>query len=407
MGALANEVLFGRISFLLTLIAAFISGSMLDFFGLYYTDVADVGVQSSGLKVHPYSVSMVLAFFVLFVYGNKKSIFNYFLRDRICFYCTSLLAYVTVAALVKTGGGGIGFLLDTLWAAMFFDFYLRNASLDSYAGIRKILIVFVIVESFIAVMEAAFSVNLLPIQITYGEYFRSTSLHGHPLNNALIVVGVYLALMVVSANWLSFLIYAFGILSIFAFGARTALVIFFLAGFFIIYQKNKKSALAMGLSLSFAFFVGLSLIFVTVEFGLADRIVGEFYFDDSANSRIDALLLFDSMTFTEFLWGIDVESQKDLMALNNIGVIENFWIGYFVNFGLFIGGPLAVFLLLFFYNLYRSASSNNFLRLFCILTFILVASSNNSLTVKTVSLVLFVVSYRVMVRYGENSEFLS
>ena len=132
---------------------------------------------------------------------------------------------------------------------------------------------------------------------------------------------------------------------------------------------------------------GAALIFGT---SLGERIVQLAKFDASAQTRLDVFKLFDHLSTSDLLYGIDfAEINFLLKTYKDVDIIENCWIGLLLMLGAILFVVFALSMLGFLRSIARGRGA---LALFAIVNFLLVASANNSLRTQTASLVIFVVA---------------
>ncbi|RZL61823.1 MAG: hypothetical protein EOO93_11865 [Pedobacter sp.] len=205
------------------------------------------------------------------------------------------------------------------------------------------------------------------------EYFRSNSLLGHPLSNALCVA-VVLAFVAVSdlKKYLKYLLILAGFVALLCFNARFAIIISF--SFYSLYYLAKNK-LKPGSLIALASAV-LVIFFLIVNFNLGDRLlIGNLKADDtSILARVDILdmlqrlnsdLLFrgSGLDFVEKSFGILHIENWLLIIIFDLGILVSIYYVYMI-FKL----PLRSLIRYDFYD-----------KAYIFAVFIIIASSNNSL----------------------------
>lgn len=252
----------------------------------------------------------------------------------------------------------------------------------------KILITFYIAECLVAIYERTTGTLVfgMPNSVTFMEEgdmgaFRSCSLLGHPLQNALIVTTImtFILFSSITNKW-KYSLWLLGYLSILCFNARSSMVGNILILFaYVAIQFNDSKNLLRGVSVlvTVSILLAISYYFMsTYEWG--GRLIDMGLVDDtSAQVRINAFNIFDHVTWKDILWGYS--KNIDMLTHNaGIGILENFWIGWLLQYGIFV---VILFVLLMFFLLRKLYK--NFTLFTAIVTagsFWLTASTNNSLS---------------------------
>ena len=265
---------------------------------------------------------------------------------------------------------------------------------------------FFLVECLISITERMVHRNLLNFSkiltdnIGGAEGFRSYGMVGHPLQNAL-VVSTMMTFFLVSKEKYKYWYWGTGFLAVLCFEARSSIVAnLLILGAYILYLnfdrgRNFYQKLKMNLLL-----VSLTLIGggAAISLGLGSRLMNRGLVDDSsAQVRLDIWKIFDRYSLSDFLFGLDFESVELIMVSMKLSATENFWIDYLFRFGIiFIG-----FMLFLYYNLckelYKGYPKHKIW--FTTSTFILIASTNNSLSAYWLPLFIFLFSIVLFSHY--------
>jgi hypothetical protein len=233
----------------------------------------------------------------------------------------------------------------------------------------------------------------------YFDYFRSTALYGHPLNNALIMSVLTIILFLATKNsYLKMAVLAAGMISIFCFGARGALLGVFGGIFLNIllnafgFTKDPNRNIKSGLMYLASF--ALILILVISFTNLGDRITGLAKVDESAEARVGTLNILDQVNIEDLIWtGVSLDKVDKLQYLSGVEIIENFYIVWLLNFGLIFTIILIISLIRFLYNMMRNVGAD--VKLSILFTLIIVSSTNNSLSSSTYVITILVMAYYI------------
>ncbi|WP_238295148.1 hypothetical protein [Caballeronia novacaledonica] len=287
------------------LLALFVSGAALNSLGLNYSGSDSVG----GLKMHPYvMLTLVAALAMLPARSNGPSRLSD-RRFRVPAIWSLVAATVLVGKAAIAGAQTLGFLVDTVLASFWVASLVPFMSDRVARRLWRLGFAFVIVESALAVFEVVAKVQFIPIDTWYGSYFRATALHGHPLNNALVLTTVALAVQISATRRVSVLIFFLTTAAISAFGARGALLVYLLLNGFMLLRFGLKSVQRMALV-----WMGAPLSIALVAWMLAsgafgDRISSVGAYDSSSGVRFQSLAIVQYLDWRQVLLGADPSSS--------------------------------------------------------------------------------------------------
>ncbi|MGO4855236.1 VpsF family polysaccharide biosynthesis protein [Phaeovulum sp. W22_SRMD_FR3] len=349
---------------------------------------------SGFFKIHPGSLFISAAFFLIFARRGFR-VFSFDGTPRAATSFFIFLILVIFYVLVRFGSSGVAYIFDTHVCAsmvvILFSF-LRECDLQ---GIKKYSVWFMVLNSTLAIFEVATQTHIMP-EDAYAKFaiFRAYSILGHPLLNA-AATSVFVVLCLARENrrvrdWLAALL---GLAAIMAFGARASFAVTAIAVVCMILgrelsniYKRRAKAVALGLLpivLTLFFLMTMGLLLFTP---LGERLISMSDFSDTSTSaRLSVLSVYDSLNPNEVWWGVDPSYKRTLLIANpDFDTIENFWVAVSLNLGLIMMVPFAVFLLLFLYRVGRRGKPGG---VFAMLVFLIIASTNNSLAIKTPLLV--------------------
>ena len=360
-------------------LALFVSGAALNLLGLNYSGNDSAG----GLKIHPYVMFTLVAMFILLPKLTSDK------RYRTPVVCSVLVLAVLLVKAASTGSKSMGFVVDTVlggcWIAGVAPFMTERV-------VRRVLdlgLAFVIFECAMAVFEVVTRTQFIPIDTWYGSYFRATALQGHPLNNALILVTVSVALQLSRTTWISILAFLFTTAALSAFGARGALTVYLTLNALVFVRFGLRSPGRLALVL-----FGVPVIVAIVGWALwsgtlGERIANVGAFDNSSGVRLQSLEVLEYLDWKQMLIGADPDLIAKLMDRADVSVIENFVVGYVLMFGLVCTLLLFACIWICFRTLMREWNTATRRRLYVMLAaLLLTAMTNNSLMTKTPALFL-------------------
>ncbi len=318
---------------------------------------------------------------------------------------TAFLALISSCisySFLLTGTGNLVVLLDTFLPAGLLAFVLCNAPPHALRHLRWIMQSMLVVNALLALAETASHATLVPLYLNDLPYspheadFRPTALFDHPLTGAVITL---LGLALAPARGWHRLTYS-GLMwaALLAYGGRMAVAAgllivcgthFVSTGNMILYRHPEAAKRVVALAITAG--TALIMALLVISLGLATRLVGHLYWDDSAQARLAQWQLLDHIDVWQWLFGT---RREDLLALlvslrlaTGVEVIENFWLLMFVSLGL-CGFPFFFTALstLFGWCWQRSLLQGRLL----LLSVLLVTSTSNSIGRKSTILVCMV-----------------
>ena len=268
--------------------------------------------------------------------------------------------------------------------------------------IKKIFLTFYLLETSIAILERIIGINIFPwnsdnifnIQYDGITDFRSTGLHGHPLQNALIV-SIYMIFILISNIELKkkIVLWIWGFFAIACFNTRAALVgnglllmTYFLYTLF--FDKNFNKRLKRKIAFSLFFILPLIPILL-VKLNLGGRLFEYGLKDGSSEVRVTVWSIFNYFPIQSFLFGVNFKELEIIMEQSGIYATENFWIDWILRFGLLFTIVLIILYTRLLNHLFSGYQT--FHKWLAILGFLLIASSNNSLSVSFIPLSFFLI----------------
>ncbi len=262
---------------------------------------------------------------------------------------------------------------------------------------------FFVLEVGLALLERITSSHFLAMDITglstmmmdHSE-FRSYSLHGHPLQNALIVsTSMAFILMSPLKPVYKYAWWGLGFLAILCFNTRSSMVgnalIF---GAYTLYMLFIKEGVKAGEKRKLIFFsvaASLGAIYLVLNTGMGGRLINHGLFDDSsAIVRVNVWNIFDYFSLDDFTWGTNIKNIRLILHQSGVEVTENFWLDYLLNLGLVFLLPVTTLYFFLAKKEYRDYALPA--KILTSVTFLLIASTNNSLSATYVPLFVYFLS---------------
>ncbi|OXX48363.1 hypothetical protein B9J93_04655 [Vibrio sp. V17_P4S1T151] len=378
---------------ILIILSAFLLGAfLLENMGIQY--VSEGG--SPVLKIHVYSYLSMGAFALLIL---RVGLFNLIkplhdLKKAWWLAIVSMLA-VILYGFMRFGTSGLAYLIDTIFIPLVLVPVVYGLSDAAKNRLLALLGYLLFINACIAIIELVLGQSIVAVEIGSFSFFRSTAFMAHPLNNALITASLTPIVMrytrIPAAMYLSVIV-----LALFAFGGRAALGIFLLGNFLMMLPKLRDffgqgvryPKLKFAYLQALVYFSVIAVILTLVLSPIGERILSKLYIDTSAEARFDVFILLEQLSFSEWLFGASHDLLNDIVFYIGINVVENYVIGWVLNFGLLgcIGLLLSTYLVPFMLVYKQEWSAK-----IALLSFILISVTNNALTVKTPALMFLVV----------------
>lgn len=371
----------------------------LDYLYLYNSDEGN-----PLLKIHP-GTWLLFSTFIFYSLGCglSKVASDLIFRKKILAFSLAITFFTILYSVAMWGFGGGATFVDTYLYSII-CLILVSELRDKYCSRLYLLTVtLVMANCFIAFFEFLTQSYLMPNPATAGGFFRANALMDHPLNNALITTAVFLTFFIspYPLKW-RFIVSFIGFLALLTFATRAALLMYTLAIILLITTRSLNTRIKKSKSyliflppaiaiLAIAAFYYL-IFFTSIGSGISTRAE----FDDSGFSRIYAVLFFTKLPIEEYFFGVGVNDFYTLVAqYSHYTIIENFWIQLI----LILGIPAFSLMTIAYGSIYRWALKNtSFPGLIVGVTWIITASTNNSLSVKTPALMTFLLSAYLLSR---------
>lgn len=347
--------------------------------------------------------SIVIAFATPFVLINRKEVLaNKSLSIIILF----ILIFSMFKLMIDTGQGTRTAVLQLLGAPILYAAFPKiNYGLASNRIFlwRKFAILFFgiyLLDSNMAIIERIMEYNILgwvgyqniSISKLASSQFRSTALLGHPLYNSLVISIVMSFILIIPLKpKYKLSLWLIGYFAVLSFNTRGSIVgNALLLGVYMIYSILCDKTLSLKYKRSLTMLSVLASIMIVVTIfttKIGGRLLDEGLMDSSAQVRVDVWNVFDYFDLSEFLWGITYKKLQIILSASGLHATENFWLDQLFSFGLIF----MVFYVLLYARIFMVLLRNytKFQAFFVTGSFLLIASTNNSLSTDFLALFIF------------------
>lgn len=280
---------------------------------------------------------------------------------------------------------------------------LSNKNIKSWSSIFRLFIMLFLAIAGFAILERIIGHSIFgwaadstyDIKDSITDY-RSSSIMGHPLYNALCISTMMSFLLISPIKGiLKFSLWIVGYVSILCFNTRGSIVgnaaLFFIYILHLIFADKKMSIKSKIKILFCTFVISLLGLYLFFNLELGGRLLELGLFDEgSAQVRIDSWNLFDYIDINNLLWGYNSADIELMMFKADLSATENFWIDIIMKFGLVFFITYIIIYFKVIKHLYKGYSLFNVL--FTAGTFLFIASTNNSLSANFIALFLFLIA---------------
>ena len=324
-----------------------------------------------GLNPAVYLILFLCIFGKCKIFDNKIN--NYFLLVISILSSFNLLSGRNVDMKMMMTGFVSPILIYQFFNSYKYDSYILRA--------KKILITFYIIECGLAIFERIIGTNMF-VKVNAGyDGFRSYSLIGHPLQNALCV-SIMMSFILFSDLKYKLELFFLGMVAILCFNTRSTMAFWCVASliylFYLIFTHNKQYK-------KFAWYIvfaGIVLAYLIIQYGFGNRLLEMGLYDESSASvRIRIFDIFNFYSLRDFILGLPSYQIEKILYRAGIDelIIENYWLMFILRFGIIFTVALFICILSFLNKMMDGRPP--FEKWFIILSFLLISSTNNSMSI--------------------------
>ena len=357
-----------------------------------------IGIEENRFQAAMVSLALIPAYSML--HSWKKN-------DTLVLLLTFLTLFSIFKLITDRGEGTRVFLLTIISAPLIYASlpYLGRKNKNEYIDFWTYA-TYILAETGVAIYErvagrqifgwASYVVTLDAIGI---ENYRSSALYGHPLYNALMV-SISMAFILISdlRPKYKFFLWGVGYAAILCFNARASIVgNALLLGLYLLHTSvaNRKVKFSTKIGIILLGIVIAAVAYRAIMSGLVGaRLLNMGLMDeDSSQVRIDAVEFVSGLDMKIYLYGMSFNEFASLLRYHHVEALENFWIEYLLRYGLVF---LVPYVFLYFLFVRHELQRYSFFEsMFVCTAFILIASTNNSLSTSFVALLYFLVLIRI------------
>ncbi len=333
-----------------------VSANLLTWLGVPY--LTDGG--SLLFKLHPATWLSGLAAAARFGFAGRRigQELHALLTQRALVLAIACLFFCVIANIATTGTSNVSVLLDTYVPAAMLAAALHDLDRPRQNGLRLALQILFSANAGLALMESLSHATLVPVSAgiepldAVSADFRPTALYDHPLTGAaMTLIGMFMVPGPSGGRLIRILYIMLMGLGLIAFGGRAAMAAIALVlavyGAMNAWQmiRSRHVPAQKVATVAAVLMLGMSACGAAVDAGFAERLATHFYWDKSAQVRLNQWQVLGHLDQQQMIFGV---VRKDLLDMlepmrlaYDVPVIENFWLLMFLSLGLF-GFPCFV-----------------------------------------------------------------
>ena len=321
-----------------------VSGNLLTALGFHY--ITEGGTLFE--KIHPGSILAILAG-CLHASTEPRGLAgtrNVLVRHGDIAIFLAGICFCVLYALVFTGVGSLITLIDTFLPAGMIGLALCDTRPKDLRRLRLLIQCLIMTNAGLALMEAISQVHLIPSPSSAQQdfEFRPMGLYDHPLTGAMAtMIGWQLRPDYNHAPAASIVYQTIILAALIAFGERIPVLLGGLLAAWhfgrtmlqqVLSRRVRVGNLAIAMTVTAG---GCTVIGITAAAGVGQRLAAHLYWDSSAAVRLSSFKILDSLSTPELVFGARRDTVlaliEPLRLAYRVGVIENFWLIFFVTLG--------------------------------------------------------------------------
>jgi len=335
-------------------------------------------------------VIAILSFFPMLIYLGMNMVSQETQYHKDAVYVI-LLAVIIFAFKWVIGQDYKYQLIHLLIIPMILSICFDNLKGKEIALVRRIIIIFFLFECGLAMVEWVVNRNIfiggnekfheIIENFAESEFFRSTSLMGHPLANAQIVAVLmtFIAVSNFKRKYIQIVLFFLGYGSLFCFNARAAtlVVTLFTVPYFVwkinkATPKNKKWMMQLAVLCSLC-----GMFYMVTQTPIGGRLMNEELLDGSAQTRWEVFDFYKYYRSQEdFIWG-HPDNYNYIGSMLGPNHVENGVIAWLMEYGIVFTIPML--LLLFRFQYRKLSVFSKFEKWLLLAVFYLIATMNPNL----------------------------
>lgn len=262
---------------------------------------------------------------------------------KIFFWFTIFIIILQRIVLNRTAG--LSFLTNNVYEPILLLSILSSLGEKYIYKIRKIILLFLIIESLIALYEyitgsyVFANPEALSGFLLGKDDMRAAAIHGHPLQNAFVVSIIMVCILFSNLKiQYRYLLYLLGWIALACFNTRSSILLMggvLVIGGLLDMKRNKVSIVKRVLSLIILALLGYAAFNFALSHGMGSRMeIGMNSDDGSSYARFVLVQAFQEMDLSSLLFGPPEMAGENIMVRYGLVAVENSFANIVLGYGL-------------------------------------------------------------------------
>lgn len=306
--------------------------------------------------------------------------------EKVFFVFSVIIILVERVLFQKTAG--LSFMLNNIYEPILLLSLLRILYPKNVLRIRNLVLIFLIIESLIAVYEfitqsfifADPTVLMSERFLSGAEEMRAASLHGQALQNSFIISITMTCILYSRMKALyRYSFFFLGWIALACFNTRSSILLMgliFIVGFIFDMKKNKVSFIKRFFLTAVVLIIGVTAANFVLKNGMGGRLnilMGSE--DGSSYARIVLIQAIQNLNFSDFMFGSVTNASESIMTQYSLVAIEN----SFANMILGYGFIFTIVFTILWSKIIWNISSMRFMTLMVLLVMFVLFNVNNAI----------------------------
>lgn len=293
---------------------------------------------------------------------------------------------IILQRIVLNRTAGLSFLTNNVYEPILLLSILSSLGEKYIYKIRKIILLFLIIESLIAVYEyitgSYVFANLEALSgfLLGKDDMRAAAIHGHPLQNAFVVSIIMVCILFSNLKiQYRYLLYLLGWIALACFNTRSSILLMggvLVIGGLLDMKRNKVSIVKRVLSLIILALLGYAAFNFALSHGMGSRMeIGMNSDDGSSYARFVLVQAFQEMDLPSLLFGPPEMAGENIMARYGLVAVENSFANIVLGYGL-------IFTIIFsiaWVKIFWKIPAENMMKIMLLFVIFVLLNSNNAI----------------------------
>lgn len=265
--------------------------------------------------------------------------------NTIKFFFWFTIFIIILQRIVLNRSAGLSFLTNNVYEPILLLSLLSSLREKYIKQFTKIILIFLILESLIAVFEYITGSYIFANSEALSNFLlgkddmRAAAIHGHPLQNAFVVSIIMVCILFSNLKiQYRYILYLLGWIALACFNTRSSILLMggvLVIGVLLDMKRNKVSIVKRVLSLIILALLGYAALNFALSHGMGSRLeIGMDSNDGSSYARFVLIQAFQEMDLSSLLFGPPEMAGESIMMRFGLVAIENSFADIILGYGL-------------------------------------------------------------------------